>query len=223
MVESLVDVHAPLQQLEARSAGVVERDDLAVEHDVARAERLAEPPQLRIAARHVVAVAAERGGCGRRRRSRSRGCRPTSARTPSRRRGGAPSFSVASIGRRSFGRRGAAGIVGRIHAVDHPLLVAGAEQHVLPVHALAVERDHHLACRPTCGSRRCRCPRRPSSRRRTRRRGSRPGTSGTRADGPRSAPRGGCVFGSTGMPFGTAHDASTPSRSSRRSQCSARA
>jgi hypothetical protein len=28
--------------------------------------------------------------------------------------------------------------------MDHPLIAAGAEQHVLPVDALAVQRDHHL-------------------------------------------------------------------------------
>ncbi len=42
MVVSALDVHAPLQQLEARSPVLVERDDLAVEHDVARTERLTE-------------------------------------------------------------------------------------------------------------------------------------------------------------------------------------
>ena len=53
----VVDVHALLETLEARPARVVERDDLPVEHRVARAEDLTELAQLRIAARHVVAVA----------------------------------------------------------------------------------------------------------------------------------------------------------------------
>ena len=35
-------------------------------------------------------------------------------------------------------------ILGRIHAVDHPVVAAGPEQHVAAVQALAVEGDHHL-------------------------------------------------------------------------------
>src|SRR6266404_5754612 len=54
-----LDVHAPLQQLETRTAGVVERDDLAVEHDIARTKLLTEPAQLGIPTRHVVAVSAD--------------------------------------------------------------------------------------------------------------------------------------------------------------------
>ena len=42
-------VHAPLQALEARAPALVERDDLAVEHRLVRAERAAELAQLRVA------------------------------------------------------------------------------------------------------------------------------------------------------------------------------
>ncbi len=35
-------------------------------------------------------------------------------------------------------------VLGRIHAVDHPVLAAGAEQDVLALEPLAVEGDHHL-------------------------------------------------------------------------------
>src|SRR6202158_2625683 len=54
-----LDVHAPLQQLETRSAGIVERDDLAVEHDIARTELLTEPAQLGVTTGHVVTVSAD--------------------------------------------------------------------------------------------------------------------------------------------------------------------
>ena len=50
------EVHAPLQLLEARPRAV-ERDHLAVEHDLAPRERLRQRPQLGVARGHVAAAA----------------------------------------------------------------------------------------------------------------------------------------------------------------------
>lgn len=43
------------------------------------------------------------------------------------------------------GHRFARRILRRVHAVHHPVLAVGLEQHVLAGNALAVEGDHHLA------------------------------------------------------------------------------
>ena len=91
------------------------------------------------------------------------------------------------------------------------------------VHRFAVQGHLHLARLELVTLVRARIPDASSTRRRTARPGSRPRSPGTRADGPRCGPRDGCGADRAGMPFGTAHDARTPSRSSRRSQCSARA
>ena len=53
--------------------------------------------------------------------------------------------------------------------------------------------------------------------------GSRPRSRCTGADGPRWGRRGGSRSGSGGTPLGSAHETSTPSRSSRKSQCRRRA
>ncbi len=97
---------------------------------------------------------------------------------------------------------------------------AGLEQRVAPAAARSPWKyEHHLASAATSRPRRCRDPRSSSCRRRSCRPGSRPRTPGTRADGPRCAPPCGCCLGSSGIPLGTAHEASTPSCSRRRSQC----
>ena len=70
---------------------------------------------------------------------------------------------------------------------------------------------------------RCRGPRSTRRRRRTRRPGSCLRTTRTRAGGPRCGRPGGSAPGSSGSPLGRAHETSTPSRSSRKSQCNARA
>ncbi len=79
----------------------------------------------------------------------------------------------------------------RIHAVDHPVALAGPEQGVAPVAGARRGRSRSPRRRGTSPPRRCRDPRRASCRRRTRPWGSRPRTRGTRAGGPRSARRGG--------------------------------
>jgi len=38
-----------------------------------------------------------------------------------------------------------------VHAVDHPVLAIGPEEHVAALHPLAVEDDHDLAVRPLLG------------------------------------------------------------------------
>src|SRR4029077_17670656 len=39
-------------------------------------------------------------------------------------------------------------VLRRIHAMDHPVVASGAEQHVTALQALAVEVDHHLTVAP---------------------------------------------------------------------------
>src|SRR5216683_4614925 len=42
-------------------------------------------------------------------------------------------------------------ILGRIHAVDHPVLAIGLEEHVPALHSPSMQHDHHLAIRPLLG------------------------------------------------------------------------
>ena len=120
-----VDLHAPLQQLEAR-AGRRRRARRSRRRARLRVLPSASPrpAQLRDSAGVTsLPVAASRAGCGRRRRT-------PIARMPSHfishdqpsSSSGASVLSVASIGRRSSGGGSRVGILGRIHAVDHPLL-----------------------------------------------------------------------------------------------------
>ena len=109
--------------------------------------------------------------------------------------------------------------LGRVHAVDHPVLAAGVKERVAAAHALAMEARSRPCRAPTSRSRRCRRPRSASCRRRTPPSGCRRRSRCTRAGGPRCGPRAGCASGSRGTPRGSAHEASTPSRSRRRSQC----
>ena len=88
--------------------------------------------------------------------------------------------------------------LGRVHAVDHPVLAAGLKQRVAAAHPLAVEAWRRSSSPPTSRPRRCRCPRSSSDRRRTRPSGSRRGSRGTRAGGPRCGRRAGCRLGSSG-------------------------
>ena len=136
-------VHAPLQALEAGAALLVEGHDLAVEQRVARAERAPEPAQLRVAGRDVVEVArdqprapaldvAERphpvpldlvGPAVVARRQRPR---------------------LGEHGHQALRQRLALRVLRRVHPVDHPVGAVRAEQHVAPLHALAVEGHHDL-------------------------------------------------------------------------------
>ena len=43
-----------------------------------------------------------------------------------------------------LGHRFPSAVLGRVHAVDHPVLALRLEQHVLALHAVAVEGDDHL-------------------------------------------------------------------------------
>ena len=102
-------------------------------------------------------------------------------------------------------------------------LATGAEQRVAPGASARRGSKTITSSSRNFSPRRCRGPRSASSRRRTRPPGSRPRTRGTRADGPRCGRPCGFRLGSSGMPLGTAQEASTPSRSRRRSQCRRRA
>ena len=59
--------------------------------------------------------------------------------------------SLAIIGSIFSGIASRSGSCGRIHAVDHPVLAVGPEQHVTALDALAVQDDHHLAVGPLLG------------------------------------------------------------------------
>jgi gas vesicle protein len=140
-------VHPLLEALEARATVGVERHDLAVEHGLARAERVHEAAQLGVLRGDVVQVAAldvEAPGTDVGDRAHAV---PLDLVGP----------ALVVAGQRAearlhrhdaLGHRLAAG-VGRVHAVDHPVgLAPGAEQRVAAADALAVERDDDLAVAP---------------------------------------------------------------------------
>ena len=81
----------------------------------------------------------------------------------------------------------------------------------MPCSRLPCSSNGQLAVRASPrAARRCRCPRSRPCRRRTGPSGSRRGTSRTRAGGPRRGRRAPWRPGSSGTPFGTAHEASAP-------------
>ena len=135
-------MHAALELLERRAAGV-ERDDLAVEDRVARAELRPEPAQLRVARRDVVAVAALEPQPPAVDVADRAHAVPLDLVGPlavvARERARAREHRLQPLRHRLALR-----ILGRIHAVDHPVVAAGPEQDVAAVQALAVEGDHHL-------------------------------------------------------------------------------
>ena len=135
-------VHAALELLERGAAGI-ERDDLAVEDRVARAELRPEPAQLGVARRDVVAVAALEPQPPAVDVADRAHAVPLDLVGPlARCRAGACPCARASA--QPLRHRLALRILGRIHAVDHPVVAAGPEQDVAAVQALAVEGDHHL-------------------------------------------------------------------------------
>jgi hypothetical protein len=130
--------------LEARPALLVEGDDLAVEDRVARAQLAAEGAQLGPAGGDVLQVAA---------------LDPHPAGLRAEDRADAVPLDLVPVGGvvarqllRQLGEhrldalrhRLAVGVGGRVHAMDHPVVPAGAEQCVLALHPLAVERDDDL-------------------------------------------------------------------------------
>jgi hypothetical protein len=136
-------VHAALQPLEARAL-TLERDDLAVEHGGGRAECGAKPAQLRIPRRDVAAAAALEP-------------RPTSLDVRDRTHAVPLHLErvVVLVTREVLrerrehrfdvlGQRLPVGILGRVHAVDHPVVAVGLEQRVPAPGPIAVERDDHL-------------------------------------------------------------------------------
>ncbi len=101
-------------------------------------------------------------------------------------------------------------VLRRVHAVQQPVLAARGEERVAALEALAVEGRDDLVRRGTSRPRRCRSPRPPSSRRRTRPSGSRPRSRGIRAGGPRCGRRAGS------RPGGRGSRAAAPRRRARR-------
>ncbi len=136
-------VHAALQPLEARALAL-ERDDLAVEHSCRRAECGAQTAQLRIVRRDVAAAAT---------------LEPRPASLDVRDRAHAVPLHLERVvvlvtreilrERREhrldvLGQRLAIRILGRVHAVDHPVVAVGLEQRVPAPGPIAVQRDDHF-------------------------------------------------------------------------------
>jgi hypothetical protein len=136
-------VHAALELLEARTAGVVERHHLAVEDRLAPGQRPPELAQLGVAGRDVVPVAAlepQPAALGVADRPHAV---PLDLVRPALVVGG----QVAEAGEHRLDllrHRLPSRVLGRVHPVDHPVLAAGAEEDVAALQALAVEGDHHL-------------------------------------------------------------------------------
>jgi hypothetical protein len=139
------EVHAVLEALEAGAPVLVERDDLAVEDRVARAELAVQRPQLGIALGHVreaAALDAQPAGLGVHERAHAV---PLDLERP-------PLLVAREGARRGEHRHEALrhglppGVGGRVHPVDHPVLLvlARAEEDVLAGEPLAVEGDDHL-------------------------------------------------------------------------------
>ena len=137
---------------------------------------------------------------------------------------GSPGSSPRSVEHRPqvFARqRPALRVLGRVDAVDHPVLPAGLEEGVAAPHPLAVELGDHLVVAQLLGRVGARVPDRHRAGPVLARRGSRPRSRGSRAGGPRCGPPAGWRprSGSWGTPRGSAQESATPRCSSRRSQC----
>ncbi len=139
----VADVHASLEELEARALAV-ERHDLTVEHCRGRPEGRAEPAQLRVARGDVAAASA---------------LEPRPPPIDVRDRSDAVPLHlervVLLVGRELVRERRqhrldvlrhrlAIGILGWIHAVDHPVVAVGLEQRVPTSGTFAVQRDDDL-------------------------------------------------------------------------------
>src|SRR5216684_4719006 len=143
--------HALLDLLEARAALLIEGDDLSVEDDLGRAQRAAHRMYLWIARRDVLAAAAQQPDDSAIDVCLRADAIPLELKAPH------------IVGRRRFAhdlgehrldalrQRLPIRILGRIHAVDHPILAIGLEEHVPALHSLSVQRDHDLAIRPLLG------------------------------------------------------------------------
>ena len=145
------NVNTRLERREARAPGGVEADDLAVEDRAVRAQRAAEPRELRVALGDLAPVASiEAQASGLRVGERAHAV-PLDLVGP--RRIVARERGEAGEHRRDvLGHRRGAGVGRRVHAVDHPvlglLLPADREQRVARVDSLAVECDLDLARLP---------------------------------------------------------------------------
>ena len=137
-------MHARLESLEARPALLVEGDDLAVEDEPARPLRAGELAHLRVARREVGEVAPlQRDVAVVREEDRADPVPLDLEAVVLLLRG---QLAAACQHRRQPVRHGlVARVLGRIHAMDQPVLVARAEERVAAAHALAVEGRDHLA------------------------------------------------------------------------------
>ena len=183
-------MHARLKALEARASLVVEGHDLAVEHHTPRAQGRSQLAHLGVAGREVAEVAALELDVAVVAERHDPDAVPLDLEPElllARRQRPAAGHHRLDALRERLVRR----IRRRIHAVDHPVVLAGPEQGVAPVEALAVEGGDHLVVAEFLRLVGAAIPDEHRAGAVLALRESRPRTRGTRAGGPRSARRGG--------------------------------
>ncbi len=122
---------------------VVERDDLAVEQALDHAQRGAEPAQLRVRRGHLEPAPPVQANAPALYGGEGADAVPLDLESPV--------IGVSRKGRGLRQHRGdpfrqqlPAGVLRRVHPVDHPVLAAGLEQHVATRDALPLQHDDHL-------------------------------------------------------------------------------
>src|SRR5437899_3535254 len=140
--------HALLDLLEAGPPLLVQRDDLAVEDHLGRAQRASHGVDLRIARGDGLATAAQQLHGSAFDIGLGADAIPLELEAPCGVRGGRLADELGVHGLDARGHRLALWILRRIHPVDHPVLAIGLEQDVAAVDPLAAQDDHHLAVRP---------------------------------------------------------------------------
>ena len=136
-------MHARLKALEARASLVVEGHDLSVEHHTPRAQGRSQRAHLGVAGREVAEVAALELDVAVVAERHDPDPVPLDLESElllARRQRPAAGHHRLDALRERLVRR----IRRRIHAVDHPVVLAGPEQGVAPVEALPVEGRYHL-------------------------------------------------------------------------------
>jgi hypothetical protein len=136
-------VHPALQALEAGPALLVEGDDLAVEDHPASSQRPGQLAHLRVARGEVAEVAPLQLDVAVVAEHHRSDAVPLDLEPPlllvRRQRAGARQHRLQAVGHGLVG-----GVLGRVHAVDQPVLAARLEDRVPAAHALAVEGRDHL-------------------------------------------------------------------------------
>ena len=140
-------VHPVLEALEARPPVLVEGDDLAVEQRGTRPERPAQRAQLGVLGCDVTAVAALQADLAALDPDQRPHAVPFDLVGPPPVLLGQP-VQAGEHRRHGLGQRLRRRVGRRVHAMDHPVVAAGAEQDVAALDPLAVEGDHDLGVAP---------------------------------------------------------------------------